>query len=328
MGNNNTKVDRKSVALVRLNGSMIKKDGTEEPSDYFQFLQIDLDDYSDIAFSPEEAERVKKHMLALSTGSTTALPMICGGAAKCPFSDRCPYLKVDKERRIQQQTLEASIGLDEIKDRLEVIDEPLKPVTPLARQCLVEVELLNEWTSLYIREYSINPQNFTEFQMVRELAEIELLLWRLNNNLAKPENAELVQETTVGIDKQGNVLTRKEVSSIFDAKERLQNRKTKLIKLMVGDRQEKYKKEAALKQRQETDPSVSAARLRASIDRLINQAKALEVHSAKLDAVKIIDIEEEPAEPLQDSFPIYPSTDEDTLTPEDIISLSLEDRNK
>ena len=60
--------------------------------------------------------------------------------------------------------------------------------------------MLNEYTRLYLYEYDIDENSFTDIQMVRELAEIELMLWRLNNNLAKPENAELVQLVVVGVD--------------------------------------------------------------------------------------------------------------------------------
>ena len=301
-------IDRRSVALVKLNGTLIKKNGEEKPSNYFDFLQLNSDDYSDISFTPEEAARVKRHMQSQVTGSTSALPMICGGPACCFIADRCPYVRVDRERKKQKELQDALHDIDVIDKRFENTSETLKPVCPIGRGCLVEIDLINEWTALFINEYEINPSNFTEFQMVRELAEVELLLWRLNNNLAKPENAELVQETTVGIDKQGNVLTRKEVSSIFEARERLQNRKSRLVKLMVGDRQEKYKREAALKQKQEGDPSVSAARLRASIDRLTNQAKLLEVKASKLDgeAIEVSSTDNSP--------------ENDTLTPDDIIN--------
>lgn len=303
-----SKAQTKDLALVKLDGTLVKKDGSEKPSSYFDFLKIDLEDYDHIAFTPEEAARVKRQMQSLSTGSTAALPMTCPGVSLCVWSGTCPYVKIDRERKLQKQIQEDFDlqRIDGMDGRLTEPRQPLTSITPVGRPCLVEVQLLLEWTELYITEYDINPQNFTEFQMARELAEIELLLRRLNANLAKPENAELVQENVVGFDKgTNNPITKKEVSSIFEARERLQTRKSRLVKLLVGDRQEKYKREAALKQKQEADPSVSAARLRASIARLIDQAKNLD----KLEKGSEIDV-----------TPVEPREIEENLSPEDLIA--------
>jgi len=165
----------------------------------------------------------------------------------------------------------------------------------VTHNCLIEVNLLNEYTRLYIHDYHIDESSFTEIQMVRELAEIELMLWRLNNNLSKPKHAELVQESIVGVDKDGTILTKMETNAFFDTKERLNNRKTKLVKLMVGDRQEKYKREAALKQRGNDDPSNSAAELRNKIMLLTRQA---EVELKKLRHAESDIIDAEVVQPL------------------------------
>jgi hypothetical protein len=273
--------------MIKLDGTLIKSDGSTEKSDFFKFLDLYPDDYSDIVYTASEAHRIRTSLQHLSTGASAALPLLCGGSAVCPFSERCPFIKLDKERK--------------------AVDPAAKSITPIGRQCLVELNLLNEWTRLYIREYEITEQNFTEYMMVRELAEIELMLWRLNNNIAKPENACLVQETVVGVDKQGNPLTRQEVTALFDAKERLQNRKSRIVKLMVGDRQEKYKKEAALKMKSEDDPSISAAKLRNQVERLLQQAQSLDIKVKEVEG-NVIDAE-------------FTSPEEKvTLTPDDLIN--------
>jgi len=200
-----------------------------------------------VTYTAEEARQIKRHLQNLSTGSSSAIPLICGGAARCPFAERCPFLRVDRERRAEDP-------------------DNFRSCVPIGKQCPEELNLLNEWTRLYTIEYQIEENSFTEFQMVRELAEIELMLWRLNNNLAKPERAALIQTVDVGVDREGNVLHREEASAFFEAKERLQNRKSRLVKLLVGDRQEKYKREASLKQRDMGDPSTQSAKLKQSIE--------------------------------------------------------------
>lgn len=281
----------KDVALVKLNGTLIKQDGTEGKHNFFKFLDLYPDDYSDVAYTPAEAEKIRGHLSFLSTGSSAAIPLICAGPGKCPFSFQCPFVRLDKQRR--------------------AADPSAKLTTPVGRACLVELQLINEWTRLYMVEYEIDEHCFTEFQMVRELAEIELMLWRLNNNLAKPEHAQLVQENVVGIDKQGNQVTRLEVSSLFEAKERLQTRKSKLVKLMVGDRQEKYKRDAALKTKSEDDPSTSAAQLRGQLGRLMQAAKGLDLQLKEAEG-SVIECNVETKMPTTEEAP-------QVLSPEDLI---------
>jgi len=230
--------NKSKTALVKLDGTMIKADGSEYKSDFFKFLDIHPDDYSDISYTEKEAQQIRGHLMHLATGASAAIPLICGGVAKCPFQERCPFVRIDKKKKAD--------------------DPKAKPITPVGRQCLVEINLLNEWTRMFIYEYEIDAHQFTEYSMVRELAEIELMLWRLNNNLAKPEHAELVQNTVVGLDREGNPLMRMEMRS-------------------------------------QEDPSSNAAQLRGKLDKLLREVNSLDI-KVKESEGKIIDAEVLPIE--------------------------------
>jgi sRNA-binding protein len=130
---------------------------------------------------------------------------------------------------------------------------------------------------MFIEEYDINPNSFTELLMVNELVECELMLWRINSNLSKPEYAELVNENPVGVDKDGNPITKLEINALFEARERINTRKSRVIKLMVGDREGKGKMAALLKKSDDKDPSKQASSLRTQMDALQAKAKMLEV---------------------------------------------------
>lgn len=252
---------------IKQGGSIIKRNASEAislKSQFFDFLDIDLDRYKEVEYTREEALYIKKRMQHLSTGSAAALPLICKGP-ECPFARKCPFIAVDEMR--QKNWNEAQ------ENGMAQFSEPPLFQTPIGKHCLVEVNLLNEWTRLYINEFDVGEESFVELGFCRELAEIEVMLWRLNNGLSKEENAELVQETAVGVDRTGAVVMRKEMNTLLEAREKMVNRKSKLIKLMVGDRQEKYKKEAALKTREDADPSTSAAALRNKITRLLKEAE-------------------------------------------------------
>jgi len=231
------------LVKIHLDGTGITASGKKTSTKFFRALARDLDDYSDLSFTPEEAVRINNHLSKLSTGSTAVVPLICGGKEICPFSDRCVLAQMDKE--------------------------------PIARACLLEVNLYKQYVLEYMEDYQVDPDNFTELGFCSDLAEIEIYLHRRNAKLAKPEKAELITDQPMGTDREGNPILQKQVSPFFDMKEKLQARKAKIIKLMVGDRQERYKKEAALKQREDSDASSQQAAMRAK----------LEVLSRKLDSI-------------------------------------------
>jgi len=170
---------------------------------------------------------------------------------------------------------------------------------PVGQQCLLETSMLRDNTISLVKEYEVDPNNFTEFNLVTEIAEIEVLQWRLNMLLSRPENASLVLEQVVGVDRDGSPVMQLQVSPIFEQKQKLANRKTKLIKLMVGDRQEKYKKEAALKQKTESDASSTMAETKKNLQRL-----QLDINN-KIEEANTIEAE--------------------IVTPEDLINDAIED---
>lgn len=251
-----TSENRERKEMVTLGGTARTLSGKLTKSNYFRFLQLDLDSYEDIELDEKQARKVHTHLQKLSTGSTAMIPLYCAGP-QCPFADRCPLIEIGK--------------------------------APVGKQCIIETQLIKEWTLRYFEEYDIDPNNFTEIGYINELAEIEILLTRLNMNLAKPEHAELVTDQVVGVA-QGVPVVQKQLSPFMDQKERLQNRRSKVIKLMVGDRQERYKKEAALKVKIDQDPSSQMAEMRGKLEGL---QRSLTLESGK--------------------------SEENTLTPQDLI---------
>jgi hypothetical protein len=286
---------------LKQGGSIIKRDPEESvslKSQFFNFLDIDLDRYKEVEYTKDEAIYIKQRMQHLSTGSAAALPLMCKGP-QCPFVKKCPFVAIDEKRQADWEIAQ--------QEGMTQFSEPPELQTPVGKHCLVEVNLLNEWTRLYIFEFDVDENSFVDLSMCRELAEIEVMLWRINNGLSKEDNAELIQETVVGTDRDGTPLTRKEMNTLVDVRERMVNRKSKLVKLMVGDRQEKYKREAALKTREEKDPSTSAAQLRNKITLLLKDAETKVLQLQEKEG-NVIDV------PYQEDSP-----KEETITPESLI---------
>lgn len=246
---NTTTATREKKELVSLSGRAVTLSGAPSKSQYFDFLATDLDDYTDLVFTEAEARSISNHIRKLSTGASAMIPMYCGGD-RCPVKNRCPLWQIGK--------------------------------APVGRQCLLEVELLKNWIVQYMNEYDVDPSSFTEVGYVSELAELMVLEMRLNIHLANAENASLITDQTVGVDREGDPIIQKQISPFMEQKERIQNRRSKIIKLMVGDRQEQYKKEAALKIKLDKDPSSKYAEMRTKLENL--DRKLTEITSVPVES--------------------------------------------
>jgi len=108
--------------------------------------------------------------------------------------------------------------------------------------------------------------------------------------LSRAENAEMTQEVTVGMDTEGNPISNEEIHKAWELKERVKNRKQKILESLVGTRKEQYKRDAALKKRSEKDPSTQAAELKESLEK----ARAdIESMATPVPSEDVVDIPEE-----------------------------------
>lgn len=237
---------KKNVAYS-LDGRVLKEDGAIQKTNFFDFLEANLDDYGDITLTANEAGRLRKHVMAASTGVQSLIPLLCAGK-QCKFKERCPLYGCDK--------------------------------APLGRQCPLEVDLLSFFRKRYIEEYNVNPQNMTDLTMVNELAEIEIFEMRCNITLSKTEGQDLTQQNIVGVTNSGNPYHQQVVHTAWELKERLKIRKLKLMEALVGSRKEKWKRAAALKTRDDSDPSSEMSTFRARLESLQDEIDMVQSNDA------------------------------------------------
>jgi hypothetical protein len=238
---------KRSLALVTKKtwGSLENKSKTSLQT----ILESGAEDYSSIELTEKEEENLVKILKKMATGAAAFSPMRCAGS-ECPFAIECPLVQ------------------------MKPAGHPQHGKAPVTKPCLLEETMLKEAVMNYVTEYEVDPNNFTELGICTELAEIEVLQWRLTMALRRPENAGLVIDQVIGVDPRTNEqITQLQVSPIFEQKQKLANRKSRLVKLMVGDRQEKYKKEAALKERTGDDPSSQMASVKRKLDELQQSVK-------------------------------------------------------
>ena len=72
-----SKKEDNKLATVNINGTGITKGGEEVRTKFFKTLAKDLDDYSDISFTREEAVRINNHISKLQTGSMSIPGQMC-----------------------------------------------------------------------------------------------------------------------------------------------------------------------------------------------------------------------------------------------------------
>jgi hypothetical protein len=231
-----SKDGRTKKTHFNLCGLAINEDGKVTESKMFHFLGLDPEEYGHILLTAEEARKVHYRLQGAKWGGAAAkVPLYCGGDKICPFAHECPFVEIDK--------------------------------VPVGRKCPIEMELLAFWTSRYMKEFEVDPENHSEVGMITELAELDIYNLRASMILARPECAEMTKDVVVGVDDKGEPIVNKEVHKAWELKERVKKRKQKILESLVGTRKEKYKRDAALKRRSEKDPSTQAIELKGKLEK-------------------------------------------------------------
>ena len=192
---------------IGLDGIKISEEGIMTKTRYFNTLDVDQEQYGDITFTEEEALKISRSIRHLSTGVNAAVPLTCAGS-QCPFEATCPYIEINK--------------------------------APIGRPCLVESQLIVYWTQQFIEEFSVDINNYTEVQLVSELAEFNIYELRVTKYLAEKHQT-LMQDVVTSVDVTGEVITNQEVSRAFDLKERIKRNRMKVLEALMATRKERVK---------------------------------------------------------------------------------------
>lgn len=237
----NTEGMSRRQELIGLGGISITDEGKLIQTKMFEFLKLDPEDYADIVFTREDADKVHRRLIGVKWGGAAAkTPLYCAGEEVCPFANDCPFVE------IQRATGERKV--------------------PVGRACPIEKELIAYWVAKYMQSFEVDPENQAEVSLITELAELDIFDYRCSLILSRGENAEMTQSIVVGVDAQGRPISNQEIHKAFEIKERVKKRKHTILESLVGTRKEQYKRDAALRKRSEKDPSTQAAELKKAIE--------------------------------------------------------------
>jgi hypothetical protein len=111
-------------------------------------------------------------------------------------------------------------------------------LAPRGKPCPIEMSMVAQFTSDYIEQLEIHPDNLVEISMVRDLVDQEVQYMRKTKLLAKEH---FVQENIIGIDQDGQPILRKELHLAVELEDKLHKRRKDLRNQLLATREAKAK---------------------------------------------------------------------------------------
>lgn len=239
------KTTREQKSLVRLDGAALTVSGKEARVHFFDDIMTPLQDYKGVVLTEPEVLYLTRQMRKLRTGFQAVMPIKCAGKNACPFARNCPLVELDEDNP----------------------DRENNPKVPVGRNCPVETQLYGMWLMDYMSHLEITPDDLFDVMLCKELAELDIYEWRVQNYLSQTEKAIGVGQNVVGFDQENNTpIFMEQISAAMDLKLKLKDRRQRILEALVGTRKEQYKKQAALQQTPTTDPSHQLAGFKAKLE--------------------------------------------------------------
>lgn len=184
----------------------MEKFDNEKDTFFKELAKLRPDLVNSAALTTEErtvAERVRP--TRTKTNLLAAIPMNCRGR-HCIYAETCPLLAIGQ--------------------------------APVGEKCPIEMEMVVQFFNDYVEELNVDVSRLVEVSQVRDLVNQEIQHWRATMVLA---DEHFVQENPIGIDKDGNVILKKELHQAVDYEDRIMKRKDKIRNALMATREAKAK---------------------------------------------------------------------------------------
>ncbi len=196
--------------MLKLNEQSLPPSGLDRIG---AILALKMNQYNNIPLDKNDVRRIARSFMDIEVGSATNLVMRCS-KKKCLYRNRCALYKADK--------------------------------APEGRECLHENKVLSHSLGQYITSMDIDTENYPEMVMVNQLVEYELIEYRCNTILAY-DHTDLKMTVVVGVDAEGQIVTKEDISYAITLKEKIFKMKMQILDSLTATRSQKWKKQAALK---------------------------------------------------------------------------------
>lgn len=151
-----------------------------------------------------EAKKAAMTMLSTKHGMYAKIPLVCK-AQSCPYSESCLILKYD--------------------------------LAPEGEPCAVETAEIEARYAGYSADFDIEVASFTDRALVSEIINLDIMIERCKALMSK-EGVPIV-DVVAGVDEDGNVLMRPEVSKSVEAYEKFTKKRNEIYQLMLATRKDK-----------------------------------------------------------------------------------------
>lgn len=185
--------------------SNVEKVSKEKFMKEFESLRPDL--FLPENWTDEQKEKAAELVRPQKTRTSmfSSIPMNCE-SNKCVFADTCPLLKEN--------------------------------LAPKGLPCPIEMSIVAQFTSEYMEQLDVLPENLVEVSMVRDLVDQEVQYIRKTKLLAKEH---FIQENIIGIDNDGNPILKKELHLAVELEDKLHKRRKDLRNQLLATREAKAK---------------------------------------------------------------------------------------
>jgi hypothetical protein len=210
-------------------------------------LALRMNQYNTIVLDNSDIKRIAKAFKDIQTGTATNLVVICA-KSECLYKSRCALYVSDK--------------------------------CPEGMECLHENYILGQSMNMYLESLEVEISNYPEMVLVNQLVEYELIEYRCNAILSN-YHKDMRMETVVGVDQDGRIVTKEEISHALSIKMQVFKNKMQILESFTATRREKYKKQAALKEAK-VGPAKLLSSLKAHMKELKNRDIDIEDVHAEL----------------------------------------------
>ena len=100
------------------------------------------------------------------------------------------------------------------------------------------MSIVSQFTSDYMHQLEVNPENLVEVSMVRDLVDQEVQYIRKTKLLAKEH---FIQENVIGVDQDGQPIMKKELHLAVELEDKLHKRRKDLRNQLLATREAKAK---------------------------------------------------------------------------------------
>lgn len=130
---------------------------------------------------------------------------------------------------------------------------------PSGTRCPLEIGLILKQYDVYKAEFNLDEDNIVDMGLVKDLVDCDVQLFRADNRIALM--GDFIEEVTISVTENGQEIKAPQISKAAEFKDKIQNKKHKVLQLMHSTRSDKAGDKLTIT----LDPSTYAAQLMAQV---------------------------------------------------------------